>query len=370
METDMSRDSDSDLQAGVLRWFETNRRDLPWRRRRDPYAIWVSEIMLQQTRVETVLPYYDDFLKRFPCIEALAAAPLDQVLAAWSGLGYYRRARNMHRSARQIVAAGGSFPDRIETLKALPGVGDYTAAAVGSIAFGIPEPAVDGNVERLVARWLGIEDDPKRGEARRRIRQGAHRLLSSRQPGDSNQAMMELGATVCKPASPLCFRCPLVGSCVAHESGRPEDFPSRPSRASLNRVSRRAFLVRRDGRLLLFRRSEDEGQLAGMWELPWSDEGPQAAARADLARRYGGRWRLRGSRGRVRHAITDRLYEIEVMEADVEHEAVVAEAREAGWFGPGEIENLAVSSQVRKVLAVEQRWRSAALARRKQVPAE
>jgi A/G-specific adenine glycosylase len=367
----MSGRSEEDLAGKVLHWYQANQRDLPWRRRTDPYAIWVSEIMLQQTRVETVLPYYERFLARFPSLEALAAAESDEVLAAWSGLGYYRRARHLHRAAQKIVTAGRGFPRQIEELRNLPGVGEYTAAAVGSIAFGIAEPAVDGNIERLIGRYLGIEGDPKRGEARRRIREVARSLLSKSRPGDSNQAMMELGATICRPVDPLCAECPMAQGCEARHSGRPTEFPMRRSRVAPTRVFRRVVLVQEGEKLLLFRRPEDDAQLAGMWELPWTDVRSGAEeARCDLARRYGGSWRLLCVRGRVRHAITDRAFDIEVLAGELESDSRLAEGIEAGWFGSGEIVDLAISSQVKKALAADERSKSAALASREQIPAE
>src|SRR4051794_5968079 len=185
----------------LLAWFDRHRRDLPWRRSSDPYAVWLSEVMLQQTRVETVLPFYHRFLARFPTVEALAAAELSEVLALWSGLGYYRRARQLHAAAREIAAAGG-VPATLQGLLALPGLGAYPPAAVARIAFGVAAPVMDGNVGRVLPRCLAPGEDPRPSGGRRQLLPAAAELLGPRRPGDSNQALMELGATLCSPRNP------------------------------------------------------------------------------------------------------------------------------------------------------------------------
>ncbi|PZN08590.1 MAG: A/G-specific adenine glycosylase, partial [Bacillota bacterium] len=200
----------AEVRSRLLHWYDRCRRDLPWRRTRDPYAILVSEIMLQQTRVETALPYYRRFLERFPTVERLAAATEAEVLRAWQGLGYYGRARNLWRAARAIVQRhGGRVPAEWEALIALPGIGEYTAGAVLSIAFGQPVAAVDGNAERVLARLFGIDDDLSRAPGRRAVRERAAELVASPRPGDVNQAVMELGATICTPREPACGNCPV-----------------------------------------------------------------------------------------------------------------------------------------------------------------
>jgi|CXWL01.1.fsa_nt_gi A/G-specific adenine glycosylase len=337
--------------AALLEWYRRHRRDLPWRATRDPYRIWLSEVMLQQTRVETVVPFFSAFLERFPTVEALAEAPLEEVLAAWSGLGYYRRARFLHRAAG-VVAARGAFPSSLEGLRALPGVGEYTAAAVASIAFGVAEPVLDGNVERVTARWLALAGDPKRGETRRTLRGAAAALLSQDAPGDSNQALMELGATVCTPRRPKCSLCPVGRSCRGAASGDPEAYPAVRAERSVERVERVLAVVEDEqGRVLLHRRAEDEQLLAGTWELPWAVAGERAAA--ELGARYGGRWRLGVEAGVVRHRITFRSLVLSVRRATCETEAgVVAEGPEAGWFAPREVARLPHSAMVDKALSV------------------
>jgi len=194
------------IRRALLDWYRANRRDLPWRRTRDPYAIWISETMLQQTRVETVIPYYERFLERFPDVAALADAESDDVLGAWAGLGYYSRARNLQAAARQIAERhGGRVPDDVEALRALPGIGRYTAGALASIAFDRPEPIVDGNVARVLARVKGIREDVKQPAVVKRLWEEAARLARGPAPGDLNQALMELGATVCVPGEPRCL---------------------------------------------------------------------------------------------------------------------------------------------------------------------
>ncbi len=247
----------------VLAHYRRHRRDLPWRRTRDPYAIWVSEIMLQQTRVATVIEYWEPWMKRFPTVRALADAPLDDVLAAWSGLGYYRRARMLHRAAQEIVARfGGRLPEEPELLGGLPGLGPYTAGAVASIAFGRPVPVVDGNVQRILARVHALERP-----GRRELWALARSLVPSADAGDYNQGLMDIGATICSPAAPRCLVCPLGEVCRARATGRQEDIPGKRPRRAVPEVAIEAALVVRGGRWLLCRRAP-EGLFGGLWELP------------------------------------------------------------------------------------------------------
>lgn len=336
--------------AKLLSWYRANRRDLPWRRTRDPWAIWVSEVMLQQTRVEHVVAYFEPFLERFPTVEALAKAPLEEALARWSGLGYYRRLRLLHRAALHLTAAGRPIPSDFESLRALPGVGDYTAAAVASIAFGVAVPVLDGNVERVTARILACDEDPKLPAVRRQLRATAAELLDARAPGDSNQALMELGATVCTPRAPRCLACPLVDSCAGYASGEPERHPRRAVKAKPRRVSLVVAVVERDERVLLFRRDDEEELLAGTWELPWV-ESDNGNAEAQLAARYGGRFALDAALGTVRHAITTRSIVASVRRATFAADGV-AEGREAAWVARAAVPTLPTSSLVRKALAL------------------
>ena len=318
----------------------------------------LSEIMLQQTRVETVVPYFHRFLEAFPTVRDLADASEEAVLVRWSGLGYYRRARMLHAAARQIVDQGG-FPECANELVDLPGVGPYTAAAVASIAFGEAVPVVDGNVERVASRVLALDRDPKRGEAKAAVLELASALLDPSCPGDSNQALMELGALVCRPSSPLCEACPLRGGCRGRELGIAGELPRRTPRRPIVRERRVIAVVELDGCYLLFRNPEG-GLLAGLWEFP---SVVRTATRRSweigLAAAYGGRWKLEKRLGSARHAITHRRLELALHRASLEHAdadaeagSVVAEGAEAGWFSPRELGEVPTTSMVAKVLAL------------------
>jgi A/G-specific adenine glycosylase len=342
----------------LLAWFDQHRRDLPWRRSRDPYRIWLSEVMLQQTRVETVLPFYTRFLEKFPTVEDLAAAPIEEVLTQWSGLGYYRRARQLHAAARRIAELG-AFPETVEGLLALPGVGAYTAAAVASIAFGVASPVMDGNVERVLSRCLALDSDPKSGSARRQLLSAAADLLVPGRAGDSNQALMELGATLCSPRRPKCLLCPLRPGCRASLEGDPERYPAAKAKRPGERHRLVVAVVEREGGVLLFRRPDDSTLLAGTWELPWvtaevdgvpEGQTPEAA----LAGRYGGRWALGPRTAGVRHGITYRDIEVDIHRAELAWGGEVREGAAAGWFDAAARAELPLSSLVGKVLkAVE-----------------
>ncbi len=334
----------------LLRWFDAERRDLPWRRSRDPYRIWLSEVMLQQTRVETARPYFERFVERFPTVDALAAAEIEPVLGLWSGLGYYRRARQLHAAAREIVAGGGGFPSTTEELLKLPGIGPYTAAAVASIAFGQVVPVLDGNVERVMSRHLALELDPKKSAGRRRLTAAAATLLDPTRPGDSNQALMELGATICKPRAPRCDECPLTPGCRALATGAPESYPFMAARRKQVRQRHVCVVASNGTRILLFRRPDDSELLAGIWEIPWVPAESSSRPELRLEETYGGSWSLGRHLGRVRHSITYRALEIDVVLGEVDAAGSLGEGREAGWFTLDEIAGLPSSSLVGKIL--------------------
>lgn len=254
-------------RQALLAWYDAHKRDLPWRGSRDAYAIWVSEVMLQQTRVDTVRERWVRFLKRFPTVQALARADEQAVLKEWEGLGYYRRARNLQAAARAVVASGGSLPRDAQGWSALPGVGPYTAAAVASIGFGQPVAVVDGNVERVLSRWLHDERPVDEAATRRDLAAAAQRLLDPRRPGDANQALMELGATVCTPRAPLCLLCPWSGDCGARKAGDAESLPRKAPRKAGPHHDIAAGIVWREERVLIARRPA-EGLLGGLWEFP------------------------------------------------------------------------------------------------------
>ncbi len=310
-----------EARAALLDWYDAHKRDLPWRRSRDPYAIWVSEIMLQQTRVQAVLEHYAAWMERFPTVQSLAAAGEPDVLALWSGLGYYRRARLLHRAAQVVEnELGGLFPETETGLRALPGIGEYTAAAVASIAFGEPVPVVDGNVERVFARLLAL-----RLPARAEVRAGAAALLAPDRPGDANQAMMELGATVCLPRNPLCLQCPLQRWCRTRG-----EHPVAARKPLVARSIVYGFTREANGRVLLRQRAGDESLMAGMWELPELDREPEEAE----------------TLLRVRHSITVTNYLVSVVRCAPHRKPSDRER----WCAPEELPTLPLTGLARKVL--------------------
>jgi A/G-specific adenine glycosylase len=269
----------------LLDWYERHRRDLPWRHTRDPYAIWVAEVMLQQTRASTASDYYLRFLKLFPNVRTLAAAPLNDVLKAWEGLGYYARARNLHRAAQQVVAErDGRLPTDPEALMGLPGIGRYTAAAIASIAFGHDAVALDGNLHRVLCRLFAVDDDPGRPNTQRLLERLALAMLPPGRAGDFNQALMDLGATVCTPTSPHCLLCPLVGVCKAKQEGIERVLPIRATRTHRPERDVTAGVIwNGNGRLLITQRPLD-GMLGGLWEFPGGKRRPGEELSACLER--------------------------------------------------------------------------------------
>jgi A/G-specific adenine glycosylase len=256
------------IRARLLAWYAQNRRDLPWRGQTDPYRIWLAEVMLQQTQVVTVIPYYHRFLERFPTLADLAAASLDEVLKAWQGLGYYARARHLHQAATEIVEKyGGNLPHSYTQLRTLPGFGNYTAGAVAAIAFGQPVPAIDGNVKRVLARLFALPGDLRRGPVARQLRDLTAALVDPAHPGDWTQAVMELGATVCLPQTPQCPLCPLNDLCRARQQGLARDLPFRPTKKPLPHYDVTAAIIQQNGQVLIAQRPP-KGMLGGLWEFP------------------------------------------------------------------------------------------------------
>ena len=273
------------IRRRLLAWYHASHRRLPWRQAQegaDPYRVWLAEVMLQQTRVEAVVPYFRRFAERFPSLEALAGSDEQEVLALWSGLGYYARARNLRRAAREALDRHGGLPRSLEALRALPGFGRYTAGALASIAFGIRAAAVDGNAARVLARLFLLRGRPEGRAAENRRWRIAEALVPPQRPGDFNQALMELGATVCTRA-PACRRCPLEGLCAARRAGLEGEVPPPHRRAAPRRARLACAAVARDGALLLARR-ESRGLFGGLWELPSAEVAPGADAGAALAR--------------------------------------------------------------------------------------
>jgi A/G-specific adenine glycosylase len=309
------------LRRKLTRWYDRAQRDLPWRRTRDPYAIWISEVMLQQTRVAAVIPYYERFLERFPDARALAQAPEAELLALWSGLGYYSRARNLQKAARQIVDSG-TFPSDYASILELAGVGTYTAAAVASISFGLPHAVVDGNVRRVLARWTN--------DGHADAQPIADRLLDPHDPARWNQAVMELGATICLPRGPLCGACPVAAYCAARRAGTQNDLPLKRSKPAPEHLERTLFVIRRHGRILL----TPSSRVKGFWDLPEQTvPGPKLRIGATL--------------GDFRHTITHRHYRFTVKEA-----IMGAAPKGARWHIEKELGRIPLSTTARKALRI------------------
>jgi len=316
--------------AILLRWYDAHHRDLPWRRTRDPYQIWVSEIMLQQTRAQTVIPYYERFLDRFPTAAALARASEAEVLACWSGLGYYSRARRLRDAARLI---DGTFPRDFDAIRRLPGVGDYTAAAIASIAFDLPHAVLDGNVMRVIARVTKDSADIGAAATRARFRQIAQQWLDPRRPGAFNEALMELGATICLPRAPQCRVCPLAANCAAHRAGCAERLPVKLRRKTPEKIAAVVVVARRRGRILLWQRPAVSRRLAGFWELPSPEHLPSPTSLRTI--------------GTFRHTITHHHYAFTVCTADV-----VRARKPLQWLPIADLATIAPSTTARKALRI------------------
>ncbi len=339
------------LSTALLRWYDRSKRDLPWRRDPSPYKTLVSELMLQQTTVATVIPYFARFLARFPTLAALAAAGDEEVTALWSGLGYYARARNLRRAAVAAVADhGGALPRTEAELGALPGLGPYTAAAVAAIAFGVPTFALDGNGARVLARLGGVTDSIDLPATRARLREAGLREVPRDRPGDFTQAVMELGATVCTARAPRCQDCPVSRRCAALAAGKVEEIPRR-ARKPARPVVRVACAMLTDGaRVLLVRRTG--GLLAGTWSLP--EETVDSEPPREVARRLAGTLGARGAalehRGAIRHVFTHRDVTAEVVRVGVARAGRPAADRR--WIAVDGLAELGVSTFTKKTVAL------------------
>ena len=347
----------SRVRRRLLAWYDANQRDLPWRRTRDPYALWVSETMLQQTRVETVIPYYERFLARFPDVESLASADAEEVYTLWTGLGYYSRAHNLQAAARAVVEEhGGRLPRETAALRRLKGVGRYTAGALASIAFDRPEPAVDGNVLRVLTRLEGVRDDIGRVPVRERLWQIAGELARGPRPGHLNQALMELGATLCRPRAPVCASCPVEAACDAARVGDAEALPIKSKKKPPRPVGAVAAWLERRGRALVVQQPQG-GLLGGLWELPGGeieDSGDaEQALRRHLTERVG--LALTGAEriGEIDHVFTHRHLRLQVFRCG----AADGRVRRSGlaahrWLSPAAITRLPHGGPTRKALAL------------------
>jgi A/G-specific adenine glycosylase len=338
----------------LLPWYAKVGRDLPWRNSRDPYRIWLSEIMLQQTGVAAVIPYYQRFLVRFPEIASLAAADLDEVIALWAGLGYYSRARNLHAAARRVVTEhGGAFPADLKALQALPGIGRSTAGAILSIAFDRKGPILDGNVRRVLARLLALEEDPRAPAGEKLLWSWATELTPDERPHDYAQAIMDLGATVCMPRRPACERCPLAQLCQARLQGKEEQLPVRRSRKVIPEVRQVALLLERQRRFLVCKRPY-EGMLGGLWEFPTAGvtEGQSPAeAASSLLRRFGTE-APPSLAGGVTHAYSHFRLDLHLFHSPAPSTVQIAEGLESRWLSAGELTDFPLHGAHKKALTL------------------
>ena len=343
------------FRRALLAWYRANARDMPWRRTTDPYAIWLSEIMLQQTRVDQGTPYYERFIATFPNVHALARASEDRVLKLWEGLGYYSRARNLHRAAKIVSSEyAGTFPQSAEQLQTLPGVGRYTAGAIASIAFGERVPVLDGNVIRVLSRVFNIEactDEPK---VRDQLWEIAATLVPARDPGDFNQVMMELGARVCTPNAPLCAQCPVQKHCCARAKGVESQRPVRRKKSETPRREMVAAAIKRDGKYLMAKRPAS-GLLGGMWEFPSGEvrngETHERALTRELKQNFGLRIKPGKLVASVQHAyshfkVTLHVYACELIDGTPD----AKEHDETHWFARKSFSSLALPKVVHKFL--------------------
>ena len=352
----MPRNADTEIPRLLLDWYRTNKRDLPWRRTKDPYRIWVAEVMLQQTRVDTVIPYYERFLKKFPDVRALARASEDSVLKAWENLGYYSRARHLHEAARAVVKQfGGTIPDEMEDLRILPGVGAYTAGAILSIAYGKRFAAVDGNVIRVIARLFAIEDPVDGSKAKKRIVAIAERLVPEGAPGHYNQALMDLGAGICTPRSPACPSCPLAAACRAREKGNQESIPVKKNSTAVPHREAAVAVIRNDrGEILLVKRPE-RGLLGGLWSFPGGVLEKGKAPAAGLRRLLREELALQGIPGRemlsVEHGYSHFSVTVHVFDCTIRGGIPDAGGEvQWRWVGMKGLSRLAVSMLEKKIL--------------------
>ncbi len=338
------------VRNALLNWFQAHARDLPWRKTQDPYGIWLSEVMLQQTQIATVIPYYQRFLRAFPNFKRLAASPFEKVAEQWSGLGYYRRARHLHLTAQRIVREfGGKFPSDYQKARKLPGVGHYTANAVLSIAYNQPLPALDGNVARVMARLYAWKGHLQQSSFRRAAERKLQELIPLENPGAFNQAMMELGQTVCLPRHPVCEACPLSPWCRAHRLKIPERYPAPKPRRPTESVHLAAAIIQKD-RKLAFIRGLDEGLMSDLWNFPaaFGKSKGQALKRLQekLAKATRKVPRLEKTLGTLRHNITFRSIQVTLHRAKLRDYSPRSGIR---WFSIKDLDHAPVSQLARKI---------------------
>ena len=344
------------IQKRLVGWYRKERREMPWRETNDPYAIWVSEIMLQQTQVETVKPYYLRFLKCFPTVRVLAKARIEDVLKCWEGLGYYSRARNLHKAAKIVVAEyGGELPKDMTALKELPGIGAYTAGAIASIAFGLDEPVLDGNVTRVLCRLFCVRWNPKEGKTQKRLWDLARELMPKGKADVFNQALMDLGAMICTPRGPKCPACPVQKHCRAYANDEQDKLPVKIKRKALPHYDIVAGVICRRGKILIDQRKH-EGLLGGLWELPGGKvekgETHEAALVREVREEVGIEIKVGEKLTTVRHAYSHfRITLHAFMCRHVSGRARAIECEAVKWIRLDEIEDYAFPKANRKIIA-------------------
>lgn len=342
------------FQTDLIEWFELEMRDLPWRKDQDPYKVWVSEIMLQQTRVDTVIPYFTRFLEKFPSIEVLANADEDQVLKAWEGLGYYSRVRNLQSAVREVHEKyEGQVPDDPKEISSLKGVGPYTAGAILSIAYGKPEPAVDGNVMRVLSRILLIWDDIAKPSTRKVFETAVRGLISHEKPSYFNQALMELGALICTPTSPSCLLCPVREHCQAFEAGVQNELPVKTKKKKQRPVELVAAVLRDEQNRVLIRKRPESGLLANMWEFPSCEVTPGYRSEKDqfkdyFQEEYHVDLSLGDMAGRIEHVFSHLIWNIHVFTGQLNGK--IEETSELKLVNAGELEQYAFPVSHQKII--------------------
>ena len=334
---------EKNFTRSILSWYDSGHRDLPWRHTTDAYRIWISEIMLQQTRAETVISYYDRFLKKYPTVQVLADADEAELLKAWEGLGYYSRARSLQKAAGVIVAQyGGHLPASVEALKQLPGIGDYTSGAIASIAFGIPAAAVDGNVERVLCRYYAIEDEVGTPAVRRKVFDLAQALVPGDRPGAFANAMMEMGATLCTPRNPACLICPVRESCAGYRKGIAAQLPNKKKKKP-QRVEKRAVLLIFCGDRVLVKRRE-EALLGGLYVFPDALEESNPQKLCEFVENLGIRCAYDAKLGEAKHVFTHIIWEMEIHALEAEN---MPDIPGGMWVTRAELEELPLPTAVK-----------------------
>lgn len=343
------------IQHQLLHWYRQNQRDLPWRKDKNPYKIWVSEVMLQQTRVETVIPYYNRFIKSFPSLQHLARADEEKVIKAWEGLGYYSRARNLHSAVKEVVASyGGEIPNTYEEISSLKGVGSYTAGAILSIAFDQKHAAVDGNVLRVIARLFALFDDIARTATKKKFEEIVLQIIPDHAPGDFNQALMELGATVCTPTSPTCLICPLRDLCKGFSEGLQDELPVKRKTKPPKKIPV-VFLWISDRKHVLLEKRQQKGLLAGMWGLPTIESVPQEKMKGKVEEYLYKKGLKRSSielLGSFDHIFSHRHWQITVLRVLIDNINDLTIGSDHDWFFIQDLSEIALANVYRKALKI------------------